>query len=212
MSIVVTSRITWREAWHKHSSLTASSGPPLCGGRHDAVVTAVRSRAGGDTCCFLCLWDVNFMFTLKGRGNVVLSVFGGWVSWFELGFRAHPPGLSFPWAGEMAAPILAQGRCGCACPGAAVMRAARWGAYNGRSCLSRGREARHLRSGCLRRLWRRILPGLCSSSGAGVSWLILCDPSLCFCLHMALSLCVSYKDNCLWIEGPPGKRRMISSF
>lgn len=72
------------------------------------TVTAVRSRAGAEVCCFLCLWDVNFMFTLKGRANEVLSVFGGvGFPGMRLGFRAYPPGLSFPWAGEMAARVLA---------------------------------------------------------------------------------------------------------
>lgn len=109
----------------------ASSGPPcpLCRGRDNAVVTAVRSWAGAQVCCFLCLLDVNFIFMLKGRGNGVLFVFQGvGFPGMSLGFRAHPPGLNFRWAGAMAAPVLAQGHRGYACPGAAVTRTTRWGA------------------------------------------------------------------------------------
>lgn len=41
------------------------------------------------------------MFTLKGRGNEVLSVFGGvGFPGMRLGFRAYPPGLSFPGQGR----------------------------------------------------------------------------------------------------------------
>lgn len=69
-------------------------------------------------------------------------------------------------------------------------------------------EARNLKSGCQQ--GPAVSEGSRGGSflaspapgGCGVPWLVTCDPSLYFHLHMASSLCVSYKDTCHWLSAP----------